>query len=175
MFLGAIVIVVVGLLVVNYFRGLDEGTTLPSGEQAEMQEGPTITKDGQTYHVVQANDSLWKIAERYYDSGYNWVDIAQANGLGNPGVIEKGQELVIPEVEPKKPTIAMTGSTVLGNSSENMQPISGSTYEVVKGDNLWEIAVRAYGDGYRWVDIARENKLVNPGLIHPGNVFTLPR
>lgn len=55
------------------------------------------------------------------------------------------------------------------------EKISGRTYTVVRGDNLWNIAVRAYGDGYRWVDIARENKLANPDLIHSGNKFTLPR
>jgi nucleoid-associated protein YgaU len=45
----------------------------------------------------------------------------------------------------------------------------------VKGDSLWKIAVRAYGDGYKWVSIAKANKLVNPNLIHSGNVLTLPR
>ena len=100
MILGVIVVVVVGVLVINYFKGLDTGSTLPIGGQAEVL-GPTITRDGKTFHVVQPNDNLWKVAERYYDSGYNWVDIAQANELVNPGVIEKGQELEIPDVEPK--------------------------------------------------------------------------
>jgi len=46
---------------------------------------------------------------------------------------------------------------------------------VVKGDNLWQIALRAYGDGYQWVKIARENKLANPDLIHSGNILKIPR
>ncbi|PIZ97158.1 MAG: lectin, partial [Candidatus Levybacteria bacterium CG_4_10_14_0_2_um_filter_35_8] len=37
------------------------------------------------------------------------------------------------------------------------------------------IAVRAYGDGYRWVDIARANGLENPDLIFSGNVLKIPR
>lgn len=175
MALGAIVIVVVGLLVVNYFKGLDEGATLPTGEQTEMTEGPTITRSGQTYHVIQANDNLWKIAERYYDSGYNWVDIASANNLSNPGFIATGQELVIPDVTPKLATVEVTTTSTLGDSTQSTLPISGATYEVVKGDNLWNIAVRTYQDGYRWVEIAKENDLLNPGLIHPGNVLRLPR
>lgn len=174
MALGAIVIVVVGLLVVNYFKGLDQGATLPTGEQTEMVEGPTITRSGQTYHIIQANDNLWKIAERYYDSGYNWVDIASANNVSNPGFIATGQELVIPDVAPKQATVVVT-STTLGDSTQSTLPISGATYEVAKGDNLWNIAVRAYQDGYRWVDIARENDLLNPGIIHPGNILRLPR
>ncbi len=175
MVLGAIVIVVVGLLVVNYFRGLETGTTLPTGEATEQAVGPTITRNGQTFHVVQGNESLWKIAERYYDSGYNWSDIAAANSLNNPGLIEEGQELAIPNVEPKQPTIKVTAADTLGDSAVSQSPISGATYSVVAGDNLWKIAVRAYGDGYRWVDIARENNLLNPDVIHAENVLTLPR
>jgi len=34
-------------------------------------------------------------------------------------------------------------------------PITSNTYTVVKGDFLWDIAIRTYGDGYRWVDIAK--------------------
>ena len=174
MILGAIVIVVVGLLVVNDFKGLDTGTTLPVGEQTEI-EGPTVTRDGETFHVVQAGENLWKIAEKYYDSGYNWVDIASANNLSNPGVVELGQELSIPSVESR--TLTATGPTtnILGDSAGSSEAIAGATYTVTRGDSLWSIAVRAYGDGYRWVDIARENDLANPNIIHSGNVLTLPR
>lgn len=168
MFLGAVVIVVVGLLVVNYFKGLDTGVTLPVGEQTEQAEGPTITREGRTFHIVQTEENLWKISERYYDSGYNWIDIAKVNDLRNPNLIEEGQELAIPNVEPKQPTIRTI-------EEKPLSPITGATYTVVKGENLWNIALRAYGDGYKWVDIARENKLVNPNIIHPGNILTLPR
>jgi putative chitinase len=175
MVLGAIVIIVVGLLVVNYFKGLDEGTTLPTGEQTEAVQGPTVTREGQTYHIVQANDNLWRIAERYFNSGYNWVDIASANNLNNPGFLSTGEELIIPKVVSRQPTVELASNSTLGNSTVNINPISGATYEVVTGDNLWDIAVRAYSDGYRWTDIARENNLENPSLIHPGNVLSLPR
>jgi nucleoid-associated protein YgaU len=169
MILGALVIVVVGVLVINYFRKEEKGISLPSSEVAN-QEGPTIKRDGKTIHITQVGDTLWKIAEKYYDSGYNWVDIAKENKLSNPGLIEVGQELVIPNVEPKKPTV-----TVASPALEEKGAISGASYTVVRGDTLWDIAVRAYGDGYKWVDIARENNLVNPDLIHAGNVFVLPR
>ncbi len=172
MILGAIVIVVVGVLVVNYFRNLETGTTLPVSEQTETV-GPTITRDGKTFHIVQAGDTLWSIAERYYDSGYNWVDVASANQLANPNMVDEGEELAIPEVEPKQATVATITEGVLAEEVE--EAISGATYTVVRSDNLWNIALRAYGDGYRWVDIAKENDLSNPDIIHAGNVLTLPR
>lgn len=168
MLLGAIVILVVGVLVVNYFRGLETGTTLPRGQQVE---GPTITRDGQTIHVVQIGDNLWKVAERYYDSGYNWTDIAEENNLVNANQIEVGQELIIPGVAPKQATVSVATEIL----ERQVDPISGATYTVTPGDSLWNIAVRTYGDGYRWVDIASENNLVNPDLIHAGNVLVLPR
>ena len=153
--LGAIVIVVVGILVVNYFKG-KEGI-VPSGSIGSITENALP----QTHTVVKG-ENLWKIAEKYYGSGYNWVDIADENNLSNAGLIEEGQSLVIPKVE-VKPTSEITNA------------ISGATYQVVKGDNLWSIAVRAYGDGYKWIEIAKENKLTNPNIIHPGNILTLSK
>jgi len=156
MILGAIVIVVVGVLIVNYFK--EKGSTIPG-----------LTTEGTVKsHTVAKGETLWAIAEKYYGSGYNWVDVANANKLTDAGQIEAGQVLSIPDVQAKK----ATGTSV---STQTEEPISGATYEVVRGDSLWKIAVRAYGDGYKWVEIARENKLTNPNLIHAGNILILPR
>lgn len=129
---------------------------------------PIINIEGETKHKVIAGENLWKIAENYYSSGYNWTDIAQANSLVNPAIIEVGQEIVIPQVEAKT-------ATVIKQEEETGQAISDTSYTVVKGDSLWTIAVRAYGDGYKWSEIAKGNNLLNPGIIHPGNIFSLPR
>lgn len=51
------------------------------------------------------------------------------------------------------------------------------SYTVVKGDNLWKIAKRTYGDGSRWQAVYDANRGViggNPNLIYPGQVLTLP-
>jgi nucleoid-associated protein YgaU len=116
-------------------------------------------------YVVKKGENLWKIAEAVYGSGYNWVDIARDNSLTNANSISTGQELRLPKVEARKPTLSIVSA----------EPISGATYTVQKGDSLWTIAVRAYGDGYKWVEIAKENKLAHPGLIYTGNTLTLPR
>ena len=158
MVLGAVVIVIVGILIVNYFKDRSSGKIPGTSTQTSANE-----------HVVVKGETLWSIAEDTFGSGYNWVDITVANGL-NSDVIEVGQKLVIPEVSPKKPT-----STIKVAAVVKVTPITGETYTVVKGDSLWKIAVQAYGDGFKWVSIAKVNKLVNPGLIHPGNVLTLPR
>lgn len=54
---------------------------------------------------------------------------------------------------------------------------SGGTYTVVKGDSLWKIAKRYYGNGGSWQKIYNANKSViggNPNLIYPGQVYTIP-
>jgi nucleoid-associated protein YgaU len=178
MVLGAVVIVVVGILVVNYFRRQETGVTLPTSETQQEETAQTTPKAGET-HTVREGDNLWKIAEEAYGSGYNWVDIAKANNLTDPGEISVGQELILPNVQTKTPTLANTSSEEENPEqvqiSEGQEAIAGATYTVEKGDNLWEIAVRSYGDGYKWTDIAQENELANPNIIHSGNVLTIPR
>jgi len=171
MILGILVVLVIGTLVINYFRNIHRSSSEEAKEKVteevkeeieeiKLEELPVVYK-------VKKGDSLWKIAEGIYGSGYNWVDIAKENNLKNPNILLSEQELKIPKVEPIKPKTTQPNETA--------EPITGEIYTVVKGDNLWQIAVRAYGDGYQWVKIARENKLANPDLIHPGNTFKIPR
>lgn len=56
-------------------------------------------------------------------------------------------------------------------------PASSQTYTVVKGDCLWNIAKRFYGNGSKYTVIYNANKGViggNPNLIYPGQVLTIP-
>ena len=48
---------------------------------------------------------------------------------------------------------------------------------VNKGDALWRIAYRQFGDGIRYVDIVRRNQrdIVDPDLIYPKQIFALPK
>lgn len=164
--IGVIVVVIAGTFIFNYFKG-GKGSIIPgtNTQQEERQENESGNENEERTYIVKKGQSLWKIAEEVYGSGYNWVDIAKENNIKNPNVIEEGMKIKIPNAEVK------TAKTM----EDNTQRITGGTYTVAKGDTLWKIAVRAYGDGYRWVDIARENKLSNPNLIHSGNVLSLPR
>lgn len=51
-----------------------------------------------------------------------------------------------------------------------------NTYTVVKGDCLWNIAKRFYGNGSQWPTIfeANRDKIKNPNLIYPGQILTIP-
>ncbi len=177
--------------------------TSRSGEITNRGE-QTANQDGRTY-VVKQGENLWTIAETVYKDGFKWTEIAKANNLTDPNALVEGMRLNIPEINDTvavAPTTAATPSVVSTNAPESTptvaptakaEPtvapsttpaatpaagevkITGKEYAVVEGDHLWGIAERAYGDGYKWVEIARANKIENPDLIYPGQKFSLPR
>lgn len=226
--LGALIVLVVGIIVYNYFSRINKKEESQNGqiptEEGLLTSTPEITKSANptelsptleiptssptaiptlkattaptvvlTYtpaptkitantkpatgeiknlpvkYTVQQGDDLWNIALKYYKSGYNWVDIAKANNLADPNFIETGMTLTLPKAKEIIP------GTLLPEAASNAGPtaITSSSYTVVKGDDLWNIAVRACGDGYKWVKIARDNNLLNPGLIHRGNILKI--
>ncbi|MCL4338951.1 LysM peptidoglycan-binding domain-containing protein [Patescibacteria group bacterium] len=167
--LGFLVVVVAGLLFYNYINRTRTGTSMQnSGNTTTGQQAAKEQKmDLPTTHAVAAGETLWSIAQKYYNSGYNWVTIARANNLANPDMIEEGQKLDLPKADTITPPAA--GEV----SSAGITP--ATSYTVVHGDDLWNIAVREYGDGFAWTKIAKANNLVNPNLIHAGNVLKLPR
>lgn len=193
--LGLLVVVVVGILLYNYFTQRGAKPTTETPREESVPEATMSAKPGTTYTVVEG-DTLWSISEKSYGTGYNWVDIQQANKLQSGDDLVTGQQLLIPEVSPKlavvqispapvsspiatptppSPIPSPTLVTAMVPSPAPVTTITGTMYTVVKGDTLWNIACRAYGDCYGWTKIAEANKLVNPNLIHPGNIFTLPR
>jgi LysM repeat protein len=58
---------------------------------------PAAAPADQTY-IVQAGDSLWSIAQRFYGNPFKWPDIYHANQsqIADPNAINIGQALTIP-------------------------------------------------------------------------------
>lgn len=223
MILGVVVVLIVGLLLFNYFRSSkptpeiseqsqsDEIATGSGEISYETEDGKAVPANLPTEYEVVAGDDLWHIAQKYYGSGYNWSDIAKANDLQNANVLRKGSRLTIPRVAvllsngerqsidaANQATNDTTNELTKAQSSEEKevsvvvgeeesvseQPVqaeektisSNGSYTVVRGDNLWNIALKQYNDGYRWVEIYQANKdaIENPGLIHAGLELRLP-
>lgn len=182
---GIITVVVLVIVIFLGVRALSQNKADIGKNGANT--GKQAQESSKNMYTVAQGDTLWSIAEKEYGDGFKWGIIAKANNITNASSLEKGTKLTIPELTPtptvtavptvtKVPTVspAVTGTTEQGNMSTT-QKITGDNYTVVHGDYLWEIAVRAYGDGYRWVDIAKANNLSNPNLIFSGNVLKLPR
>ncbi len=165
LFLGAVVVLVAVVLVFSFLKS--KNLLKNTGSSSTTVTNEQSNKLPRTY-VVKAGEDLWNISQAVYGSGYNWVDVAKANKLSNPNVLYVGTKLTLPNVKTRE-------ITKVQNSMMDSSTIKGTSYKVVKGDYLWTIAVRAYGDGYKWVDVAKANKLSNPDVIHAGNTLRIPR
>lgn len=108
------------------------------------------------------------------------VDLAQ-NGrwssqlVGNPFAADDTHLLEVQLRDDDNKIIADTSLRV--SKAQLTAGLDGSVMVVVhKGDALWRIAYRSYGQGVRYVDIVRRNsdKIDDPDLIYPNQIFAVP-
>jgi nucleoid-associated protein YgaU len=179
MVMGILVVLAIGGLAYRYFQTsglpfkMDKEKQEQVEDNGEEQEITEEKKELPVTHTVDQGESLWEIAEKYYLSGYNWIDIAEANNLSNPDILEPGQELTIPDSERKTITVTELPETGIVEDIE----IEGDTYTVTEGDSLSKIAIRAYGDMFDWTKIwsANRDQISNPNIIEPGMELKIPR
>lgn len=73
----------------------------------------------------------------------------------------------------------LEGTTPIINEKDIPQlaaPVNEMTYTLQEGEGLWDVAVKLYGDGFRWIDIAKANGLENnPDNIAPGMKLIIPK
>ena len=121
-------------------------------------------------YKVEPGDYLSLISEKIYGSGQYWSEIAKENNFNNPDLLLIGQELRLPDLELK-----MAQPTAAEVQNKSQAAIDGDRYMVAEGDHLWNIAVRAYGDGYKWTEIAQANNLAYPDYLAVDQELKLPR
>lgn len=103
-----------------------------------------------TSYTVNTGESLWSIAEKMLGNGSLYNEIKQLNNLSND-VIYPGQNLKIPKT--------------------NIQ-ISYNPHTVKKGETLWGIAEKYYGNGSKYREIKKINGL-DEDKIYPGQVLKI--
>ena len=87
---------------------------------------------------------------------------------------EYGTKTINIQIAQSKPKASAEPTRETTNSPA---PAAAQTYTVVKGDCLWNIAKKFYGDGGKYTVIYNANKETvggNPNLIYPGQVLTIP-
>lgn len=174
MLLGLAIVIVIVSLVFNFVQRKKGTIEIPGSTDISLSENSVQNNAAESgVYVVEKGDSLWKIAVKKYNDGYSWTKIAKENNLKNVSVLLVGQKLKMPVIEVK---VVANNSVVKQNISSG-DKIDLGDYKVVRGDNLWKIAVRTYGDGYKWTKIWQENKAVirNPGLLEIGMTLKLSK
>ncbi|NMC35496.1 LysM peptidoglycan-binding domain-containing protein [Candidatus Beckwithbacteria bacterium] len=165
--LGGLVVVIVALLIYNYVKQLGTEAQISNTAASTSNEELIKLQAGSNTYKVQAGEGLWQIAEKEYGNGEFWTDIAQANLLDNPDFVEPGQILVLPQVDKSK-----FGQIL---SASSTQKLTSNTYTVQLGDDLYNISIKAYGTGERFMEIAQANNLASPDYLEVGQVLTIPR
>ena len=160
--LGAIIVVILGLLVANFLTQRNKG--IDGGAQSEMAQQDQNAAQKSTNYTVEEGDSLSKIAEKVYGQQDLWPTLAQVNKITNPNLIYKGSMLEVPSKD---------------KIGELKTQMTQTTYNVNSGDTLFTIAEKMYGDGSRWLLIAQANNLGrlpngNP-LVFADSTIKIPR
>ncbi len=157
------------------------GSTGGTGEPS----GGAVAK-GQ--YTVRPGDSLWGIAERLLGDGARYRELVRLNGLRDPRQIVSGQVLRLPGSSDGAGSKGTAGgasgrserSPATSPPTTPAPPASSGgaakkqTWTVKAGDTLWDIAEKSLGNGGRYPEIARLNRIANPSVLRVGQVLQLP-
>lgn len=193
--LGGLIVIVVGVLLFNYFSK-PQGN-VGSSSQTENQKTEAkkdVAKDNLPgKYTIKDGDTLFTIAQQYYGDGYKYSEIVKENKLADENMIEVGQLITIPKLQiaqaeekmASPSPEAMDKQTVSENmdqgtgGAENAtiwgERITGDRYTVQEGDWLSKISGRAYGDIEQYSKLAEANNISNPDTIEVGTILKLPR
>lgn len=130
-------------------------------------------------HKVQQNDSLYKIANKYYRDESKWLLIFNANRdkLPDRNSLKIGTELFIPEEKTiVQSTKEETTIPTLMQMTEVEDTKSSRRHTIQKGDSLYKIALQYYKDGSKWNKILEVNKEIikNQNSLPAGAEIEIP-
>ena len=73
------------------------------------------------------------------------------------------------------PVLSISGGGAVTARDSQTGAATAKTYTVQAGDCLWSLAEQYYGDGSEYKRLAAANPdIINPNLIYPGQVLTIP-
>ncbi len=175
-----------GKKVSDFHRGID----LIGGSEIVAIADGTVTaicnkgvQYGQACYVRIKHSNGWYTLYYHLKSGSVCVKKNQK--------VTKGQKLGIMGATGKATGVHLHFQIDKGSSSSAIDPydyvfnnkelVPSSTpstnkryYTVVKGDTLWGIAKRYYGNGNQYPKIAKANNIKNPDIIHVGQKLLIP-
>ncbi len=133
-------------------------TPVPEIDENERLAAEAIASSQSAIEEAAALGAEWRDAQAVLDEAkvaYEATDYLKAIELANRAEAMARQAIADAQAQEEVPTIG--------------------SYEVVAGDNLWNIAAKSsvYGDPFRWPLIYKANKakINDADLIYPGQVF----
>jgi len=170
MILGLGVVLIAVVIIVNFIVRSKGSISVPGislNTDKSALTTPGLVKTASNVYEVKKGDTLWKISEDKYKTGYMWTKIANANNLKNASIIEVGQKLVLPDISTDEINAVV--------EKVKMAPVAPVTHVVVRGESLWSIAITQLGDGYKWTQIWNLNRkqIVNPNKLEIGMILKL--
>ena len=154
----------------------------PSVEEAVIpeaeQQAPSFGTSTDIIYKVQSNDSLFKIARKYYGDEKKWTSIVEANrdSMPDPDALYVGQELLIPNISIEKET-EKAFKTRAAKKVNKERPANVITHTVEAGDTLYRLAEKYYDDPTVWIMIneANEDTIEGKGLLREGQILIIPK
>ena len=133
---------------------------------------------GDTYYAFKAASANYNIGVPMDEVLMDYIKTELKGVVGETYVKPQGRitltKTEAPAEEPAKPAEPAQPST----PAQPAKPADGdggeTSYTVVSGDCLWNIAYRHYGSGAKFTMIAEANGLKDPYLINIGQVLVIP-
>jgi nucleoid-associated protein YgaU len=128
--LGGLIVVVLAVLLFNYFNQPAEDLAGPASQTEETQPEGDVAKTALpgTY-TVKEGDTLFTIAQSYYDDGFKYPELVKANGLANENAIAAGQEITIPKLSESGQAVAMASASPTATSESSAMASAEPTTE----------------------------------------------
>ena len=154
-------------------------------EATLTKDNLTVTIDGKKYTedmltAMQNGIDLAKTSsQQYADAMKEAVNVVDDLGAAwnRVGIESSNANAIIDSTTAAHTTTTTTTTTPAPTAAPTAAPAPAArTYTIVRGDTLWAIARRYYGDGSQYMKIfnASNFRSGNPNLIYPGEIATVP-
>ena len=116
-------------------------------------------------YTIQPGDNLMSISQAFYGRSDYYDEIAYLNNISDPSVIRAGDVIYLPNDYRELEFCGQDDKWMDGDILY---------YTFGKGDTLWALASRFYGDGMYWKCLAAFNGIKNPKKVRDGKVIMIP-
>ena len=153
-------------------------TLMPEPETALAKTQTSVGPARTIEYVVQEDDSMWTIADQWFEDPTRWQEIARANPGINPDRLRVGQRLYLPAQKTAGP-VGLNRAVDLENQgpAPAQRAAQRTYYSVRSGDTLSTIAQKYYQSGSRWRVIYDANRSAigwDPNRLKVGTRLVIP-